>query len=197
MKRYTPYFQEVPGIYVYSLTTVHNEPYRTDKVTFIYYESLDSFIHSCKYRNIELFGYSIYDRLCYRSSSIGVRPKRCKTPNCQEHDHYTLTAEVVCDENGLLITPDVIRSAYYDWMVNRPPRYYRPWKRGWWRSRHRCPKTTNERRQYDACMLDEDAPNVRGERRPSNLPNTWDDRARHNDNCWKTQSKRKHQWKPK
>lgn len=198
MKRYTPYFQEVPGIYVYSLITVHSDPYRTDKILSRYHGSFDSFIKLINWRDVDGFGYKVSDRICYdpKDSCYTCFPVRCHTPNCQDPHHFKLGTSVVCDENGLLITPDVIWGALHEYeSTQKPRRFYNTWRNGWWRSHHRSPKTTNERKQYDACMVDEDAPNVRGKRRPSNLPNTWDDLMRHNDGCWKTQSKRKHQWK--
>lgn len=54
-------------------------------------------------------------------------------------------------------------------------------------------RTTNERRQYDACMVDEHAPKIRGRRSKSNLPNSWDDLHAHRDRSWKRRKVRK-QW---
>ena len=195
MKRYTPYFQEVPGIYVYSLITVHNDPYRTDKRTYRYYNSLESFLKYSSERDFDRYGYSIYERKCFTLYKHWSFFDLCKVPDCHNPDHFRLYTEVVCDENGLILTPDFLVGEFRKYQASQKPRRYYGWNSGWWKCHHRHPRTTNERKQYDACMVDDDAPNVRGKRRPSNLPNTWDDIPKHNDKCWKTQSKRKHQWK--
>ena len=49
----------------------------------------------------------------------------------------------------------------------------------------------------DAWNDEEFAPKVRGRRSKANIPTSWDDARRHAEKCWKRQSKRRHQWKPK
>jgi hypothetical protein len=66
-----------------------------------------------------------------------------------------------------------------DWLIDT--RYYR------------SPKTLNERRQVDACKVDEHSPAIRGKRTKCNLPTSWDDRLVHFDRKWKRKKVRK-QW---
>jgi hypothetical protein len=66
-----------------------------------------------------------------------------------------------------------------DWLIDT--RYYR------------SPKTLNERRQVDACVVDEHSPAIRGKRTKCNLPTSWDDRLVHFDRSWKQKKVRK-QW---
>jgi len=58
-------------------------------------------------------------------------------------------------------------------------------------------RTTQERRWAHAWDCEEHAPHVRSARQGRNLPNAWDDYWAHNEKCWKYQSKRKSQWRPK
>ena len=62
--------------------------------------------------------------------------------------------------------------------------------------RIRRPKTTQERR-LSFHNKDEGEPKIRPKRRCHSLPSAWDDIVAHNDASWKTQSKRKHQYKRK
>ena len=58
--------------------------------------------------------------------------------------------------------------------------------------------TKNQERKWAHAWDDEEfAPKARAARQGKNLPDSWDDYHAHNDKCWKTQSKRKHQWRPK
>lgn len=54
-------------------------------------------------------------------------------------------------------------------------------------------RTTNERRQYDACLVDENSPKIRGRRSKNSLPNSWDDYYRKPKFGWKAKKVRK-QW---
>lgn len=54
-------------------------------------------------------------------------------------------------------------------------------------------RTTNERRQYEACLVDENSPKIRGRRSKNSLPNTWDDYYRKPKFGWKAKKVRK-QW---
>lgn len=61
---------------------------------------------------------------------------------------------------------------------------------------YRAIRTINERRQYDAAMVEDDQPHIRGRRSKNNIPNAWDDfRVSLYDTAksWKTQRVRK-QW---
>lgn len=60
------------------------------------------------------------------------------------------------------------------------PKPYRPWLR--------CPRTTQEKRMWEACEV-----KGRARRSPPNLPNAYDDIFIHYEKCWK--SLRKTKWK--
>ena len=63
--------------------------------------------------------------------------------------------------------------------------------------RFRIMCTMKERRWADAWEDDEDfRVSVRRRRSAGHLPDSWDDIFSHNDKSWKTQSKRRRQWKP-
>ncbi|MCF2902220.1 hypothetical protein L1267_17770 [Pseudoalteromonas sp. OFAV1] len=59
------------------------------------------------------------------------------------------------------------------------------WK--WYRS----PKTTNERRQYDACIAEELAPRIRAKRHKNRIVNAWDDISLVNQRNWKQRKVKK------
>lgn len=64
----------------------------------------------------------------------------------------------------------------------------------------RHPRTTQERRWTHAWDDEQDEHilcrvRVRSSRSDRHLPDEWDDICSHNDKSWKTQSKRRHQWK--
>lgn len=73
----------------------------------------------------------------------------------------------------------------------------------------RRPRTTRDRRWSAAWKIEDDAVpspirknnsaplvRVRGARTIKGLPSEWDDEMYCIERCWKTQSKRRHQWKP-
>lgn len=92
------------------------------------------------------------------------------------------------------ITPDNLVGKYRDWLNNRKPyRYHYNYRSGAYQY-GRTLKINNEVRQYYA-NDDEDAPRIRAKRSPSRLPDAWDRSFYPSEKCWKTQSKRKHQWK--
>ena len=103
---------------------------------------------------------------------------------------------ILRDSIGDTYDPEKIRA-------DRRKQYPRP--RKWWWSRrggyawggHRAIRTFQERKWASAWDDEEDCPRVRARRNARNLPEPWDDIPSHNDKCWKTQSKRRHQWKEK
>jgi len=113
--------------------------------------------------------------------------------------YYWKPAEyIIRTEDGQRLTAEYLRPVYWEWRS----RQRRPWRDrhgrkaskvyGNWRS----PKTTNERRQAFQ-NVDEGEPPIRARRNKTNLINAWDDTITHNDASWKTQSKRRHQYRPK
>ena len=99
-------------------------------------------------------------------------------------------------EDGNFVTPDRLVGLFRDWWNDRPR--YRYNRHGWNRNAYgsfRSPKTTNERRQVAAATVDDGAPPVRCARNFRNLPDAWDDFYGHSDRNWKTQSKRRHQYR--
>lgn len=60
---------------------------------------------------------------------------------------------------------------------------------GWYRR----PKTTNERRQYAASLVDDFSPAIRGKRKVNSIVHSWDEISHHLDRNWK-KVKVKKQW---
>lgn len=109
----------------------------------------------------------------------------------------------VCYENNKFVTPDRLVGLYRIWHRSRKGwGYSYRWhhagfKKAVW-PQYSSPKTTHEIRWAHAWDDEEFAPKTgfaRGRRRASALPTLWDDHYGHNDKSWKTQSKRRHQWK--
>ncbi len=110
----------------------------------------------------------------------------------------------ICYEADKFVSPDRLVGLCRAWMWARP--YRKSW--GWWHHAGskravwpcwRNPKTTQEQRWAHAWDDEEFAPKTgfaRGRRSAHALPNSWDDIYGHNDRSWKTQSKRRHQWRP-
>ncbi len=96
-------------------------------------------------------------------------------------------------EYDKFITPDNLVGKYRDWLATIPPYHYR-WT--WRHNAYQCRsiKTFQETRMYYA-NDDEDAPKIRAKRSPRLLPNSWDTSSERAEKGWKSQSKRKHQWK--
>lgn len=87
---------------------------------------------------------------------------------------------------------DPTRRRKYGWLSHG-------WRRGAYGG-YKEPRSTQERRWAKAWDDEEDAPKkgfARARRRGSNLPNAWDDCISRSEKSWKTQSKRKYQWKHK
>ncbi|MCF2902048.1 hypothetical protein L1267_16860 [Pseudoalteromonas sp. OFAV1] len=56
---------------------------------------------------------------------------------------------------------------------------------------YRHPKSTNERRQYDACIVDDSAPRIRAKRGKSKLVTAWDDLSIRHLRSWKQRKVKK------
>jgi len=155
--------------------------------TYETYEEL--FRWTCE-SNLKDFGYNPTDRTTAR--------------NCfDDHDWMfgdyigNSRCRYICYEDDKLVTPDRLVGLRRDWIGRRRLNYR--WL--YWRSYNRAYRgnrrirTTQERRWAHAWDDVEFAPRVRGRRTAHSLPNSWDDIRGHNDKSWKTQSKRRHQWK--
>ena len=111
---------------------------------------------------------------------------------------YALWMEVrfryTAQEDGKFITPDRLIGMYRAYIANRKLERQRWWGNSAAYGGHRSVRTTQERKQ--AQYQDEEyyVP-VRAARNLANLPEAWDDIISHNDRSWKTQSKRKRQYK--
>ncbi len=111
----------------------------------------------------------------------------------------------ICYEADKFVAPDRLVGLCRAWKKTRP---HGRWSWGWWHHagckraiwpHYRSPKTTQEQRWAHAWDDEEFAPKTgfaRGRRRANALPNSWDDIHGQNDRSWKTQSKRRHQWRP-
>ena len=136
-----------------------------------------------------------------------------------DHKRYFMIGENQCDKNRWLksfycylcydqfdkhYSRDRLVGLYRIWRDDRRKRYRRGWmshgwKRGAWGG-YKEPCITHELRWAEAWDDEEFAPKkgfARPRRRGRNLPNAWDDEISRSEKSWKTQSKRKHQWKPK
>ena len=146
-------------------------------------------------RDLKAFGYDDNDRT--------DAPRTWRNNKRIDDFYWTNTRYCyIAVEDGKLVTPDRLVGLFRDWGVDRPYWYSNfprrshnyGWNRNAWGS-FRAPKSANERRQFAAATVDDDAPPVRCARNPRNLADAWDDRYGHSDRNWKTQSKRQHQWK--
>jgi len=212
------YYQNEPGIYVYYLERVYYK-HELDvigelKLKCVYYKSIEDFIWKHNEDTLKnCFGYSPYDKICqgtvdnlYRRSKYhrrlyNYKTVKCGKTNCSdpEHRHNFNRVRVVYDHNGNLYTPDRLIGLRRKWLRERKSRYWYGFSGRKRRrcSSHRSMRTFQERKWAHAWDDEEFAPRVRAARQGKNLPDAWDDWHRHNDKCWKTQSKRKHQWKEK
>ena len=139
--------------------------------------------------DIKAFGYNETDRT--------AAPRAWTDRNRGEVDDWAATRNCyIAIDDGNFVTPDRLVGLFRDWWADRPRwRWNRHgWSPGAYGS-YRALKTTNERRQIAACLDEEDAPRIRPSRNFRNLPNAWDDFMSHNDKSWKTQSKRRHQYR--
>jgi len=205
------YYQDEPGFYVYFYKDVYYGAYRTTKIAYSYHETLEDFFWSFNERRIrEYVSYSINDKIChgivhatyrrgYRARYIRNK-ELCYKINCADHDEH-VQAYAVYDQNRNLYTPDHLIGLRREWVRTKPKNQYRyKWYRqnghkkqawGGWRTI----KTFQERKWTHAWDDEEFAPKPRACRNSSNLPDSWDEPRQHSDKSWKTQSKRKHQWK--
>jgi len=111
--------------------------------------------------------------------------------------HYT--DFIIRTEDGRKLTATELRPVY--WGIRSQRRPWRPWQNRHGRKTEHCygnlrhPRTTNERRQAFQCK-DENEPPIRARRNLSNIIHAWDDRCSHCEKGWKSQSKRKKQYRP-
>ena len=153
------------------------------------FETYHEFFRGLREENVKAFGYTEVERTT-ASRLFGDR-------NNIDADEWAHTRNCyIAIEDGNLVTPDRLVGLFRDWWKDRPR--WR-WNRHGWSpgayGQYRGVKTTNERRQIEATKGEENAPKIRAARNFRNLPNAWDDFMSHNDKSWKTQSKRRHQYK--
>jgi hypothetical protein len=112
-----------------------------------------------------------------------------------EEAYWHPAAFIIRTEEGEKLTAEDLRPTYWGlrrWRY-RWPRMGRKAERAY--GTYRNPRTTNERRQAFQ-NKDEDEPPIRARRNKNNIITAWDDRLAHNDANWKTQYKRRHQYRP-
>ena len=118
----------------------------------------------------------------------------------KEEARYDPAEWILRVETGDKITAEDLRPVY--WQLRSQRYRYRPWRDRHGRKasnaygHYRKPKTQNEKRAAFP-NKDEGEPEIRGRRNKNNLPTGWDDFLSHNDACWKTQYKRRHQYRPR
>ncbi len=115
-----------------------------------------------------------------------------------EKFHHEEAEFIIRTEDGEKLTAHELKDTY--WRIRA-----RLWRSSWPRwgrkarnayGHYRKPKTQNEKRAAFP-NKDEGEPEIRGSRNKNNLPTGWDDFLSHNDACWKTQYKRRHQYRPR
>lgn len=203
------YYQNEPGIYVYERERflIVGEYYYDSRIVATHYPTLEDFFYCHNERDIKnRCGYHIGDNKC--QEMIDCRPKKrcgtvyyydkkyCHKVNCREHDN-SIPAYAVYDQDGNLYTPDRLIGLWRKRIQERRKQFHYPKrsKRAW--GHFRKIRTLQERKWAHAWDDEEFAPKIRAARQGKNLPDAWDDYSAHNDKCWKTQSKRRRQWKPK
>jgi len=208
------YYQNEPGIYVYFCKDVYYGVFRTVKIANAHYKTLEEFFWDFNEHNIKKsVGYSVYDTICksvtHETYHRGYCRRRyvssttiCNKINCTEHNAGVI-AYAVYDHNGKLYTPDHLIGLRREWDLTRPKNRYR---NRWYRQNghkkqpwggYRSIRTFHERKWAHAWDDEEHAPKPRAIRQGHNLPDQWDEFRQHCDKSWKSQSKRKHQWREK
>ncbi len=164
--------------------------------TFNSIEELLTLLHD---NNFTAFGYLDTDRT-KKTYIAGIQPR----PTDRGASIILETTQfcfVVYDDNGNFITPDRLVGMYR--------KYYRSLVRSWnirWNKRcnggnrglyggYRHFRTFQEGKWAKAWDDEEFAARCRPCRNAVNLPCYWDDLRRHVEKSWKSQSKRRHQWK--
>lgn len=196
------FIQNKEGLYVYKYNlTIQKIELKSRYNNFSEFAfSFRNYVHNISY----LFGTNIYeklidfDKLTY--SELYVFKKFF--PDMLYGNHKMILA----DSNGRIYHPSVIRAKilehindikrYSEYKNKRALHNHRVSRRKPAYGSFRYIKTTQERRMSLA-FDEENFVKCRSSRTDANLPNSWDDIDSHNDKSWKTQSKRKHQWKPK
>jgi len=211
-------YQKEKGIYVYFLRNNYNfGEFINSEFFHVYYQSLEHFFWLYNDETIQVdIGHSIYDFKCnhvitetygrgycgrrYRTSSRDIL---CGKINCTEHDSRGPKFKVVYDENGKQYLPDELVGLRRAWINDKKAskdfrnRYDRTsnGRRKKAYGHFRSVRTFQERKWAEAWNDEEFAPKTRRARAAPTLPDPWDDYICHNDKSWKTQSKRKKQWK--
>ncbi len=164
-----------------------------------FHESLDALVRVEQYLysghdgHRQLFSESLDDRVPYhwdkyyyvRESYLDVHGDSQATQGAYVViDHHEQVVPL-CELNRVA---NLVRGRYRPYYYRRSGRHY-----AWGTWRH--VKTLQEKRAYADTLDQEVRIKVRGSRMPNALPDTWDDITSYNDKCWKTQSKRRHQWR--
>jgi len=160
------------------------------------FDSVDQLVHAT--RDFSNFGYALNER---RNYTLQHWDKERESWGSWDTPCFFNYVAYLNDDK--LITPDTLvglrRKRDEEWELEwRKRRNWNPWSKRRFRSRyHRGVRTMNEKRQVEACELDEFSPKVRCRRNAANLPNSWDDYMRSDlrNNNWKKH--RKTQWKDK
>ena len=170
------FYQNVEGIYVYHYDCI-GELF-TQK-----YDNIDHYLRHTNEHHIKTF--VVHDINKHHPVYI-------------TSDYLNGYALIVCDADGKIYTSDrlvglkrVWHQYCLDWNNNRYGRSNGQKRRVY--GGYRKIQTFQERQQW--FNVDEYQITGRAKRSASMLPNYWDDIHLYNDKSWKTQSKRKHQYK--
>jgi hypothetical protein len=181
-----------PGIYIYTKQSAATSGTVCDGLYVNYYATFEAF-------------FKVYNEKVIASSFTSIDHIYDNLPQCAPkwwEQHYEQHYHAAYDENGKYLSVSFLVGKYRKWLEERR-KYWRAIdhnrrhgsKRrvyGWYRHI----RTTHELSMYfdDPTAL-ELGFNVKGRASRNCLPTVWDDVRRHNDKSWKTQSKRRRQWK--
>ena len=146
-------------------------------------------------RNVaDVFGYTTEDR--HTNCLAGWDPEG--VTEWMSWDNPRRYCYVAYENDVTLITPDRLVGAQRSYNNTRKSRYiyYNSWRKRGWR-KGRGVRTTQERKYSEDWDDDGNRIRVRAKRNAANIPDCWDDYRCITDRSWKTQSKRRKQWKGK
>lgn len=181
---------------------MHYTIYRRDDFsgkikTIVHFEEMEHFFWHVNESIIkDHFGYTDVDRRDKYYNFFGETPNEFGYIACSSYRYF------VEDWEGKYVTPDRLIGDYRKWQKTRKKNVHWSHRRinrnGWKKpayAGYRQINTKQERTWNNAWDDEEFAPKGRAARNNHNLPDSWWDIMGHNDKCWKTQSKRKRQWK--
>jgi len=156
------------------------------------YETYEEFFARVRPNEDDLkeFGYNVGDRTA-RHHIFPHRPRFNDPWYWNDNTRYCYLVY----EYDKFVTPDNLVGKFREWDSNRPYRRFRwTYRAVAYQNGRPMRGVVQEKRAYYA-NDDDDAPRIRAKRSPRLLPDDWDRSCYPAEKCWKSQSKRKGQWK--